>query len=481
DFTRCESCNQLLAESQSSNLSSPSKIGHLLACGHVVCVACRATQGRRNSRVHCYCCNKYVESFDLPSFEEIKTSPTTFTTSRWCAHHKKPKKKVEIKCSCGELICVTCALSTHSSHYKYKEFFSVDDQLDEEVYENEEQIKVLIEEKDRLAERRKVFEQSLADANNEIAAKFTRIIAQAISRCLDLLEQSKQLSKDSFQKIDKRIGDINLVIKKLQTVHTAQQTLVMGSHGRGASANFSIRMCEKNAALAICEPVRGDSQLLLARPLAVTTNPVLKISFAANILNLIANVGKGFMTNLGDEGSKVRQIQTVATEIVSAPVQKRHKGNDEFCDLALFSRFHKAVTRHGRYMQLAWNAVNRLNLATDFASIGQLVAPLIILPNPVRSIALRHYVNNAEKDYSGQQSMNAEIPIQGTSRDMNCDPDQPGSAKRIKVEEEEEIDGSNHMKDLMNFAEDCEKAVKYEDEQVKMEDEVKTEVDEGGD
>ncbi|GMT30192.1 hypothetical protein PFISCL1PPCAC_21489, partial [Pristionchus fissidentatus] len=49
--------------------------------------------------------------------------------------------------------------------------------------------------------------------------------------------------------------------------------------------------------------------------------------------------------------------------------------------------------------------------------------------------------------------------------------DQPGpsSSKRIKVEEEEEIiDGSNHMQDLMSFAEDCEKAVKCEDELVRV-------------
>ncbi|GMT30260.1 hypothetical protein PFISCL1PPCAC_21557, partial [Pristionchus fissidentatus] len=51
-------------------------------------------------------------------------------------------------------------------------------------------------------------------------------------------------------------------------------------------------------------------------------------------------------------------------------------------------------------------------------------------------------------------------------KDPNYGPNQPGpsSQKRIKVEEEEEIDGSNHMENLMNFVEDCEKAVKYEDE-----------------
>ncbi|GMT30197.1 hypothetical protein PFISCL1PPCAC_21494, partial [Pristionchus fissidentatus] len=67
--------------------------------------------------------------------------------------------------------------------------------------------------------------------------------------------------------------------------------------------------------------------------------------------------------------------------------------------------------------------------------------------------------------------MHAQEPVRsgmmksqpGASRN----PDQPGpsSPKRIKVEEEEEeIDGSNHMENLLNFAEDCEKAVKYADE-----------------
>ncbi|GMT30256.1 hypothetical protein PFISCL1PPCAC_21553 [Pristionchus fissidentatus] len=39
----------------------------------------------------------------------------------------------------------------------------------------------------------------------------------------------------------------------------------------------------------------------------------------------------------------------------------------------------------------------------------------------------------------------------------------PSSQKRIK-EENEEIDESNHMEDLLSFAEVCDKAVKYEDD-----------------
>ncbi|GMT30254.1 hypothetical protein PFISCL1PPCAC_21551, partial [Pristionchus fissidentatus] len=70
----------------------------------------------------------------------------------------------------------------------------------------------------------------------------------------------------------------------------------------------------------------------------------------------------------------------------------------------------------------------------------------------------------------------------GNSRN-SAGPSGPSSPKRIKVEEEEEeIDGTNRMENLMSFAEDCEKAVKYEDEPVPFvsEDEVKIEVDEGG-
>ncbi|GMT29547.1 hypothetical protein PFISCL1PPCAC_20844, partial [Pristionchus fissidentatus] len=67
--------------------------------------------------------------------------------------------------------------------------------------------------------------------------------------------------------------------------------------------------------------------------------------------------------------------------------------------------------------------------------------------------------------------------------------DLPGSStsKRIKMEKEEEvIDGSKHMQNLMKFVEDCDKAVKYEEELEDInssgliaEDEVKVEGEEG--
>ncbi|GMT30231.1 hypothetical protein PFISCL1PPCAC_21528, partial [Pristionchus fissidentatus] len=76
----------------------------------------------------------------------------------------------------------------------------------------------------------------------------------------------------------------------------------------------------------------------------------------------------------------------------------------------------------------------------------------------------------------------SEKETHGHGIDETFDVPGPSSPKRIKVEEVEgEIDGSNHMENLMNFAEDCEKAVKYEDKPAFMDDEVKVEVDEGGD
>ncbi|GMT30264.1 hypothetical protein PFISCL1PPCAC_21561, partial [Pristionchus fissidentatus] len=67
-----------------------------------------------------------------------------------------------------ELICVMCAQSTHACHYNYKEFYSMDDQLDAEVKENAELIAFLLDERGRMALRKKQLERSLNEANNEI-------------------------------------------------------------------------------------------------------------------------------------------------------------------------------------------------------------------------------------------------------------------------------------------------------------------------
>ncbi|GMT30201.1 hypothetical protein PFISCL1PPCAC_21498, partial [Pristionchus fissidentatus] len=62
----------------------------------------------------------------------------------------------------------------------------------------------------------------------------------------------------------------------------------------------------------------------------------------------------------------------------------------------------------------------------------------------------------------------------------NDNPPGPSSQKKIKKEEEEEMD-SNLVEDLMSFAKVCDAAMKKEDESAAIkEDEMKVEVDEGG-
>ncbi|GMT30263.1 hypothetical protein PFISCL1PPCAC_21560, partial [Pristionchus fissidentatus] len=71
----------------SSKLDNSCKLGYLLACGHVICITCKATLGQRCGGVRCSCCRRVVESFDLPSWEQFKTSPYTYFSSRCCTLH----------------------------------------------------------------------------------------------------------------------------------------------------------------------------------------------------------------------------------------------------------------------------------------------------------------------------------------------------------------------------------------------------------
>ncbi|GMT30180.1 hypothetical protein PFISCL1PPCAC_21477, partial [Pristionchus fissidentatus] len=236
------------------------------------------------------------------------------------------------------------------------------------------------------------------------------------------MNQSKQIAKKSYKKIDNRIGEIDIAIKKLR------KTLELGKF---SSDNLSIRLCQKTMAVERSKPVRNDAHNLLMRPIDDARNSVLKLSFPANILSVIANLGKSFLTNMGTDGNSAHHIQTIPTEIVASPGRKGLGIVDNLSDLALFSRFHVALTRHGRYTQFDSKTIC-LTLALDFASIGKLVAPLIMLPNPSRSMAVKNESVNADED-SGLRLNDLEMPVLSIEKDVNYDPVEPGpsSPKRI--------------------------------------------------
>ncbi|GMT30265.1 hypothetical protein PFISCL1PPCAC_21562, partial [Pristionchus fissidentatus] len=176
EISKCKLCDKLLSHTLESS--------HLLSCGHVICVSCRQSKGQNCGRVLCSICKKLTHSFNFPTSSEIGASPTIRPPSHtnFCPKHFASENKTEIKCSCGENICIECAKTTHGVHYNYADMITVNTHLDKEMKQLTRLKMMLLEERGRAALRKRELEKFTNDENDELASKFTRIIAQAISR-----------------------------------------------------------------------------------------------------------------------------------------------------------------------------------------------------------------------------------------------------------------------------------------------------------
>ncbi|GMT30253.1 hypothetical protein PFISCL1PPCAC_21550, partial [Pristionchus fissidentatus] len=132
-------------------------------------------------------------------------------------------------------------------------------------------------------------------AKNEINAKFVHIIAQAISRCMDLMAQTEAVGMARCEEIDKRISEIHAISDKIQRASRL-------STRYDRISNLAVIKCMRSAAYAMCEPIREEFEYLRAQPVPLRTSKdiILNLSFPPNIISHIANLGKVIKTNILD-------------------------------------------------------------------------------------------------------------------------------------------------------------------------------------
>ncbi|GMT30250.1 hypothetical protein PFISCL1PPCAC_21547, partial [Pristionchus fissidentatus] len=331
----------------------------------------------------------------------------------------------------------------------------------------------------------------------------------AISRCLDLIAQVDKVGKSRHQELDDRVA---LIDHKLGQLYKAKSM----AHRSKGTTNLATSLCVMKAAIGMSQSVLPKDDKF--KPLGTREQePLLKFSFSDSVIDHIASLGKVIITNFIDKQGRTLQVETHPTPLIPP----RNSTMNRYV-MHQFYRYHQALL--SRCNKSAMNS-------KDLSSIGAVSAPLVIMPPSLDHIHMVEVVSSDTADPApryklicllkgpdraaseaaattavlepGAESSTAHSkktpsilikkrvvvhPATSSSRVLdhchdNPSTNQPGpsSPKRIKVEEEEEeMDGTNHMENLMSFAEDCEKAVKYEDELAFMDDEVKIEVDEGG-
>ncbi|GMT30249.1 hypothetical protein PFISCL1PPCAC_21546, partial [Pristionchus fissidentatus] len=179
-FTRCQLCFLDLTKSDGiiATLPTPS---HILLCGHIVCDRCKNENKDESSHILCRFCGFQYDSFHMPSKNETNSSPFFLEKCQiYCGDHLKP---FDLQCSCGDTICTLCAQDSHAAHFRYVELFETTDKLNEELARMRQARNQMSEDKTAVLKEKYRIENAIITANAEIATKFARIIAQAISRC----------------------------------------------------------------------------------------------------------------------------------------------------------------------------------------------------------------------------------------------------------------------------------------------------------
>ncbi|GMT30183.1 hypothetical protein PFISCL1PPCAC_21480, partial [Pristionchus fissidentatus] len=158
-----------------------------------------------------------------------------------CSEHNRD---CEWLCSCAKKICHECATGLHNSHFGYADLFMLSGQLNKEMNEMELQRKILNGERNKVARRKHEINNLLISANKDIASKFTRIIAPAISRCLDLMNQVTELGNIRNKELDDYNDVIDAALNKIQKASS------MANRGK-ESTNLSTTLCVTKAAFAM--------------------------------------------------------------------------------------------------------------------------------------------------------------------------------------------------------------------------------------
>ncbi|GMT30257.1 hypothetical protein PFISCL1PPCAC_21554, partial [Pristionchus fissidentatus] len=191
----------------------------------------------------------------------------------------------------------------------------------------------LMAERSKVVRKRKELEDMIDKTNNEIAAKFSAIIAQAFTRCWDLMEQTKKMASSRYEKLDQRVAEIDRLVENISI-----------------GAELSYR-CERIHPITMRRLVQLSATAIVDRASqlhkkfkfddssAIEYRPMLQVSSNSNVLNHIANFGKVILTNLTNDLGEKFQFRTIPTPLVS------HAECRKLEELVAFTRFYeKAVT-----------------------------------------------------------------------------------------------------------------------------------------
>ncbi|GMT30712.1 hypothetical protein PFISCL1PPCAC_22009, partial [Pristionchus fissidentatus] len=109
------------------------------------------------------------------------------------------------------------------------------------------------------------------------------------SRCLDLMAQTEKVGNIRIHELNSKVLAINRTLKMAEKMNEiARQST--------AAYNLSVRMNVQKAVVAMAPRVHAQYKKLQNHVINDEA-PVLKLSFSQVVLNHIANLGKGIMTN----------------------------------------------------------------------------------------------------------------------------------------------------------------------------------------
>ncbi|GMT30227.1 hypothetical protein PFISCL1PPCAC_21524, partial [Pristionchus fissidentatus] len=483
-IVKCDSCRRNLTTPREINLS-------LLECQHSVCELCRNGNVAASGRVWCPPCSRLSACANQPSQQnddQSSHSGKQNTGGRNLTCEDICTEPSNLLCPCGEMICSECARRSHPGHFPYEELFSVDDRTAIEMERITQLRESLMAEKEETIMRKTEIENEMESAKREIATVFAVIIAQAISRCLDLMSQT---AKVGMVRCKGHIDHMTAINRTLVKIKTAMEMDKRNKRTRDVDLRLSM---SKNS-LTFSRSVQHTYSMQ-----QTIEAPKLVVCFSTDIddvISRISNVGRVITTNLINKSRKQQQVLTFPTPIVSSI-----RLMADHC-AAAFSLFNKALSDHALKKRITYTDAN-------FTSIALAVAPIVKLPSVAKSISIltvdyadtvdgtidhpryllarAHYETKRSADRVGKtlpgcpkglkpiRSYEQKAPLKVTD-----DSDQPGpsSRKRVKVEEEE-VDGLKQMEDLRSFAEVCDQAIKLEDAvDAEINNDVKFEVDEG--
>ncbi|GMT30714.1 hypothetical protein PFISCL1PPCAC_22011, partial [Pristionchus fissidentatus] len=180
--------------------------------------------------------------------------------------------------------------------------------------------------------------------------------------CLDLMAQIEKVGIFRVEELDSTISTIN------RTLKMAEKTVEIATQSK-TTPNFATRLCVQKAVIAMSPQVHAEYKQMKKHVINEEI-PVVKLSFSHVVLNHIANIGKGIMTNLIDGGCQ--QVATVPTPLVSNTLLM------ELSNVKYFDKFHKALIR----------SMGNPLPEYGFHSVGVLAAHIVETPSPPESFGV---------------------------------------------------------------------------------------------